>query len=117
MERGGGWHVLTYPARPRFALLQRRMTMLRIRSMVLTVLMTMPLLATAEPAPTAAPGGAIGGGSHSGGGVVDPGRFKVQTLEAIHEKLGASDDDWNKLRPKIEKVLEAQRSARTGAGL
>jgi hypothetical protein len=63
-----------------------------------------------------APAGAQHGGAMAGG-AIDLKQFQQQVLDSIHEKLEVSDDDWTKLEPKIQKVMEAQRNARSGAGL
>jgi len=42
---------------------------------------------------------------------------KERTLGAIKEQLGVTDDEWEKLSPKIEKVLDAKRNTTSGAGL
>lgn len=38
----------------------------------------------------------------------DPAQFKQQRLDRIKEQLGATDDEWKVLQPKIEKVMDAQ---------
>jgi hypothetical protein len=45
------------------------------------------------------------------------GRFRQQTLDAVKEKLELSDDDWEKISPKVEKVLDAKRNTQSGAGM
>src|SRR6266550_2642390 len=76
------------------------------------------LLTLAQPAPRRAVGG---GGGFAGGGfaVVGGGgaRFRQQALDAVKEKLELSDDDWEKLSPKVEKVLDAKQNTQSGAGM
>lgn len=62
-------------------------------------------------------GGPIGGASHGGGGPVDPLILKPRIIDGIRDKLAASQDEWSKLEPKIEKVLDVKRNASTGAGM
>jgi hypothetical protein len=47
----------------------------------------------------------------------DPLRVRQLTMNGIREKLAAGDEQWKRLGPLIEKVLEKQREARTGAGI
>ena len=67
----------------------------------------------------AGPGGGGGGGGpvRIMGGPPNPAQFRQQQLDTIREKLALSDDEWNTLSPKIEKVMDAQRNAGTGAGM
>jgi hypothetical protein len=37
-------------------------------------------------------------------------------MNNIKERLGASDDEWKVISPKVEKVMTAQRDARGGGG-
>ena len=89
-----------------------------IQSIVLAVFVTVSLGAAPPPSPA---GGATSGGGgmtgYSGGMGSDPLRFKGLVKEGIREKLAAGDEEWKGLWPKIEKVMEAQRNARTGAGM
>jgi hypothetical protein len=65
-------------------------------------------------------GGGAGGPGGAGSGnssIADPAKFQRQVLEMIREKLAVNDEQWKALLPKIEKVLEAQRNVRTGAGM
>ncbi|MEA2710688.1 MAG: hypothetical protein QOF78_3289 [Phycisphaerales bacterium] len=89
-----------------------------IPSIVLTFFMTLSLAAAAPPAPPPTPAQPPGGasGSISGSGS-DPLRFRHLTMTALREKLALDDAQWKSLWPKIEKVLEAQRNARTGAAM
>src|SRR5687767_7927984 len=87
----------------------------QIGSIGLLAVMSMSMFAMAQPAPRA--GQNQGGGSSGGAGVMDPARFKLQILEGIKGQLAVSDDEWAKLSVKIEKVLDAQRQTRTGAGM
>jgi len=95
---------------------------LTIDSMILTVLLAWPVVAGAG-APPSSPGGGGGqppGGNsgHFGGTGADPLRFRQLAMSTIRAKLAVADDEqWKSLWPKIEKVLRAQRNARTGASM
>jgi multidrug efflux pump subunit AcrB len=49
-------------------------------------------------------------------GQFDPAQFRERMMNNIKERLGASDDEWKVLEPKVEKVMTAQRDARAGGG-
>ena len=49
-------------------------------------------------------------------GQFDPAQFRERMMNNIKERLGASDDEWKVLEPKVEKVMTAQRDARGGGG-
>ena len=46
----------------------------------------------------------------------DPAQFRERMMNNIKERLGASDDEWKVISPKVEKVMTAQRDARAGGG-
>jgi hypothetical protein len=46
----------------------------------------------------------------------DPAQFREQMMNRIKERMGASDDEWKVLSPKIEKVMTVQRDTRGGGG-
>ncbi|MEA2735096.1 MAG: hypothetical protein QOE14_1547, partial [Humisphaera sp.] len=78
----------------------------------------MSLAAAAPPAPAPTPAPSSGGATgYSSGTGSDPLRFRHLTMTALREKLALDDAQWKSLWPKIEKVLEAQRNARTGAAM
>jgi hypothetical protein len=60
----------------------------------------------------AAAGGGGGGGNRPGGGNFDPAAFRQRMMNNIKDQLGASDDEWQVLQPKIEKVMTSQRELR-----
>jgi Spy/CpxP family protein refolding chaperone len=76
-------------------------------------------LAVAQAAPPAGGAGKGGqpGAGQAGAGPGNPAQFQQQMLDMIKEKLEATDEEWSALSPKIDKVMEAQRNARTGAGM
>jgi hypothetical protein len=49
--------------------------------------------------------------------MMDPSQVKAQVIETIHTKLAPTEAQWKTLLPLIEKVQDAQRNARTGAGM
>jgi len=74
---------------------------IRSRLSVLIVLMTMPLISLAQPAPNGAQKqGGGGGGPGGGAGVMDPARFRLQILEGIKGQLAVSEEEWTKLVSK-----------------
>jgi hypothetical protein len=63
-------------------------------------------------------GGGGGGGGRGnrggGGGNFDPAQMRQQMMDRMKEQLGATDDEWKVLMPKIEKVMQAQRDSSGG---
>jgi len=49
-------------------------------------------------------------------GNFDPAQMRERFMNSIKEQLKADDDEWKVLSPKIEKLMTAQRDARTGGG-
>src|SRR5258705_7103323 len=49
-------------------------------------------------------------------GNFDPAQARERFMTQIKERLGASDDEWKVLQPKLEKVMTAQRESRGGVG-
>jgi peptidoglycan hydrolase CwlO-like protein len=49
-------------------------------------------------------------------GNIDPAQARERYLTQLKEQLGASDEEWKALQPKVEKVLTAQRDNRRGGG-
>ena len=50
------------------------------------------------------------------GGGFDLARFQEERLNRTKEQLGATDEDWQVLKPKIEKVYAAQAASFAGRG-
>jgi len=86
-------------------------------SIVCVVLMTWSLGASATPPAGGQSSGGGGRTGYSGGPGSDPLRFRQLTMNGVREKLGVDEEQWKSLWPKIEKVMEAQQNARTGAGM
>jgi hypothetical protein len=57
-----------------------------------------------------------GQGGAGGGGNFDPAQFRAQQMARIKEALGATDEEFTALQPKLEVVMTAQRDTRGGFG-
>src|SRR5262245_28244140 len=64
------------------------------------------------------PGGGQGGQGGQGGPPPDfnPQAMRQRMMDRMKERLGATDDEWKVLSPKIEKVMSVQRDLRGGGG-
>ena len=58
--------------------------------------------------------GGQGGGPGGGGRNWDPAQMQQRMMDAFKERMGATDEEWGVIQPKLAKVLEAQRDARGG---
>src|SRR5262249_10175863 len=56
------------------------------------------------------------GEGRRGGGNFDPLEMHKKMMERYKETLAMSDEEWKLASPKIEKVMAAQRDARSGGG-
>ncbi len=61
-------------------------------------------------------GAAQGPDRPAGRGGFDPAQMRERTLNYVKEQLGATDEEWKALKPKVEKVTALQRDARPGMG-
>jgi hypothetical protein len=60
-------------------------------------------------------GGGGNGGWQGGRGNFDPAQFQQRMMDNIKDQLGFTNDtDWNAVQPLVQKVMEAQRDARSG---
>lgn len=50
-----------------------------------------------------------------GGANADPAQRREQALTRIKEQLGATDDEWKVLQPKVDALMTAQADVRAGA--
>lgn len=57
-----------------------------------------------------------GGDNQRGPRNFDPAQMRERMMNNMKEQLGASDDEWKVLTPKVEKVMTAQRDSRGGFG-
>ncbi|MFT3787661.1 MAG: hypothetical protein QM770_16085 [Tepidisphaeraceae bacterium] len=80
-------------------------------------------LASAQNDPNGAPpqGGQPGqggpggqGGQRGQRGNFDPAEMRQRMLDRLKENLKSPDDEWNVLKPKVEKLMQAQQDARAG---
>lgn len=55
-----------------------------------------------------------GGGGGGNRGNRDPAQMRERMMSRLKEQMGATDDEWKVMEPKINKVAEAQREARAG---
>jgi Spy/CpxP family protein refolding chaperone len=85
----------------------------RFSAMVLLAGLMLLGMTTAAFAQAQGGGGRQGRGQRGqGGGNFDPARFQQRMMDRMKEQLGASDDEWKVLQPKVEKVMNAQRDSR-----
>jgi hypothetical protein len=61
-------------------------------------------------------GGGFGGGGGGGGRNFDPAAMRQRRLDGIKQQLGATDDEFAALQPKIEKVMDLQMQAQPFGG-
>jgi 8-oxo-dGTP pyrophosphatase MutT (NUDIX family) len=47
-----------------------------------------------------------------GRGNFDPAQMRERMMNRIKEQLGATDDEWKAIQPKVDKVMTAQRESR-----
>jgi hypothetical protein len=57
------------------------------------------------------------GGPGGGRGNFDPEQFRQRIAERMKEALGASDEEFAIIQPKIEKVMQLQRQTASGGGM
>jgi hypothetical protein len=62
-------------------------------------------------------GGGGRGRGGPGGGNFDPESFRQRINERMKEVMGASDDEWMVIQPKVEKVMALQRQTAGGRGM
>jgi hypothetical protein len=69
--------------------------------------------AMAQQADQGGRGGRPGRGG-TGGGNWDPSQWRQQALDRLKTELGAKDDEWQVLSPKVEKVMTLSFQSRFG---
>ena len=47
----------------------------------------------------------------------DPGQFQKMIEDRLKERLGATDEEWTAIQPRLEHVLTLQREAMMGGGM
>jgi hypothetical protein len=55
-------------------------------------------------------------GQQGGRGNFDPAQAREQYMTRLKEQLGATDEEWKALQPKVTKVMDARRDNRGGGG-
>lgn len=55
-----------------------------------------------------------GGGGGGGRGGFDPAQMRERMMKGYKDQMGASDEEFKVIQPKLEKVMTAQRDARVG---
>ena len=81
-----------------------------LAAVLMSSALAMPVLAQTD---TAAPATQPAQGGPGGGRTFDP-AFRQRMLDALKERLGATDDEFAAIQPKLEKVLQLQRDANSG---
>src|SRR3954469_24796475 len=73
-----------------------------------------PAMAQQQPGGGGAGGGGAGG---PGGGRIDPTQFRQMMNDRMKELMGANDEEWKALQPRIEKLQQLQRDASNFGGI
>jgi hypothetical protein len=55
-------------------------------------------------------------GGRGNRGNFDPAQMRERMMTRLKEQLGANDEEWKVLAPKVEKVMTAQTNSRGGGG-
>src|SRR5438067_9356568 len=86
--------------------------------MTLGMGLVLGLTASAQPQPGQGnqPGQPGGNNNRGNRGNFDPAAMRQRYLDSIKQDLGASDDEWKALEPRVQKVLDASRAARGSRG-
>jgi hypothetical protein len=84
-----------------------------LAAVMMSSALAMPVLAQNDPAPATQPAQQGNGGRRT----FDPAAFRQQVLDGLKERLGATDDEFAAIQPKLSKVLELQRDAGGGRGM
>jgi Spy/CpxP family protein refolding chaperone len=83
-------------------------------ALFLLAALTAPAMAQQQPAPG---GGGAGGPGGFGGGRMDPAQFRQMMNDRMKELMGANDEEWKALQPRIEKVQQLSRDASNFGGM
>jgi len=79
------------------------------------IALSMAVPAMAQPGPGGGgPGGFQGGRGGQGGGQFNPAQMQQQMSASIKDALGATDDEWAVLGPKIQNIQTLQNAAGGG---
>jgi hypothetical protein len=89
-----------------------------LAAMLMMGALAMPAMAQNDqtaPPPGGNTAGNTGGDNNNGGGRrFDPSQFRQQMMDRIKQEMGATDDEFAALQPKIEKVMQLNRDANGG---
>ena len=87
----------------------------KIGVFVATLLMALAVPAMAQNNGGGGGGGGQGGGGGGGGGGFggrgDPAQYRQRAMDQLKQSLGATDDEFAAIQPKIEAVMTLQREA------
>src|SRR3954453_14329854 len=99
-------------------LLKTKRPVALLASFLLAAIAT-PVMAQQQPGGGGAGGGGAGGGGAGGlgGGGVDPTQFRQMMNDRMKELMGANDEEWKALQPRIEKLQQLQRDASNFGGI
>jgi hypothetical protein len=89
--------------------MQRRMITIAVA--VLAVALTVVGLSIAQPPQGGGPGGPGGPG-----GRFDPTQMRQRMMDRMKDRLGADDEAWKVLEPRLAKVMELSRDVSGGGG-
>jgi Spy/CpxP family protein refolding chaperone len=85
-----------------------------VLALFLLAALTAPAMAQQQPAPG---GGGQGGPGGFGGGRMDPAQFRQMMNDRMKELMGANDEEWKALQPRIEKIQQLSRDASNFGGM
>lgn len=94
-------------------MLKRRIAMVALMTIGAVGLAANLAPAQEDPKPPARQGEG-GGGPGGGRGNWDPAEMRKRMEERMKESMGATDDEWKVLQPKLEKVMTLQMQSRMG---
>ena len=105
----------------------------RVLLSVILCLLVVPAMVKAQPAPDNGGNGGGGGGNGGGGGGgggggrrnggggggggggnFDPAQFRQRMMDNIKQQMGATDDEWKVIEPKLQKVMDINQQSRAG---
>ena len=94
--------------------MRRQMIIIGISACVLALMIGG--LSIAQPPAGGGPGGAGGPGGPGGpgGGRFDPAQMRQMMAQRMKEQLGADDEAWKVLEPRVTKVMDLNRQAQGG---
>jgi hypothetical protein len=86
-----------------------------LAAMLMSASLAMPVLAQTDTATTQPAAPAQGGNGNNGGRRnFDPAQMRQRMLDTLKDRLGATDDEFAAIQPKLEKVMQLQRDVNGG---